>query len=153
MKKTLAQLKMDAKTGRLFVKMIIRNGSTNIPEVLQGGRQVVDYVGDSLIILNNDDRRSTLKIESAKLIEYTDSHITLYNPGLRDLTQEEIDIMNLTSEIDSFWDKKRAFIELGYIYLLGNKVERGLRYDYNTNKVYDNKVKGDISIKYEIISQ
>lgn len=168
MKKTLAQLKRDAKSGNLFAKMIIRNGNTDIPEKMKEIRQVIDSNSSGIKFLNPDGKKSELRIECASLVEYTDTHLTIYVPGLRDLTPEEIDIMNMyevsrdkkQEEMDaltdgnlSYWRRNKLFTELGYEYLLGHETKEGKKYDFNTGKIYDNRIKGEVLMKYEIVQK
>lgn len=166
--KTLAQLKRDAKAGKLFAEMVIRQGTADIPERLKGKRQIIDANSVGITFLNNDKKKSELRIESASLLEYTDDSITIYRAGLRDLTvderamfdkwesmrdlkQEEIDM--LTDGSSSYYKRKHFFIDAGYEYLLGYDKVKGKRYDFNTKMVYDNSIKGDIEMKYTIVNQ
>lgn len=113
--------------------------------------------------MNNKGKKSELRITAASLVEYNDNSIIIYNPGLRDLTkdeqaifdkwesmrdkeQEAIDI--LTDGSTSYWSKKHFFTESGYEYLLGLDVKQGKKYDWTTQKVRDNSIKGNINIKY-----
>lgn len=161
---TLTQLKKDAKAGKLFAKMVLRNGDTDIPTKLQGKRQIVDANSVGITFLNNEGKKSELRIPCASLVEYTKETLTIYEPGLRELTadeqamfdkwekvrdkkQEELDL--LTDGSSSYWKHKFFFKDAGYEYLLGFDTIRGLKYDFNTKMVRDNKIKGDICMRYE----
>jgi hypothetical protein len=161
--KTLTQLKRDAKSGKVFAEMIIRQGTTDIPESLKGKRKIVDANSVGITFLNNNGKKSELRIESASLVEYDDNSLTIYDPGLRELTvdeqaifdkwelkkdrkQEEVDA--LTDGSTSYWQQKHFFIDAGYEYLLGTEKKQGKKYDWNTKKVYDNSIKGNVSMKY-----
>ena len=163
--KTLSQLKRDAKSGKVYMEMIERFGSTDIPDKLKGRRQLVDANSVGVKFLNNDGKKSELRVEAASLIEYTDKELTAYTPGLRDLTEAEKDIMDswelqrdkrmeeldlMTDGSSQYWKRKTFFIDAGYEYLLGN-TKQGKKYDFNTKKVRDNKIKGDVELKYKII--
>lgn len=166
MKKTLAQLKRDAKSGNLFAKLIIRQGTTNIPERLQVVRQIIGSNSVGITFLTKDGKKSELTIESASLVEYTDTHITTYRPGLRDLTEEEQAIFaewelkrdRRQEEIDaisdgstSYYQEKKFFIDKGYEYLMGLKKIKGQKYDFATKKVFDNSIKGEVEMQYELV--
>ena len=165
--KTLAQLKRDAKSGKLFAEMIIFHGLNNIPERLQGERQVIDSNSVGIKFLNSDGKKSELRIESANLIEYTDENITVYKKGERELTeqekaifdkwetlrdkkQEEIDLLSDGST--TFYRHKHFFIDSGYEYLLGYEIKQGKKYNMSTGKVMDNSIKGEIEWQYKIVS-
>jgi len=164
--KTLAELKRDAKSGKVYMEMIERFGSTDIPDKLKGKRQMVDANTVCVKFLNNDGKKSELRIDAASLIEYTDTELTTYLPGLRDLTSAEKDVMDsweskrdkrqeeidmLTDGSTSFYRHKHFFIDAGFEYLLGYNTKQGKKYDFNTKKVRDNKVKGDVELKYKIV--
>lgn len=163
--KTLTQLKKDAKAGNLFAEMIIRQGTTDIPDMIKGKRQIIDANSVGITFLNNDKKKSELRIECSALLEYTDDHITIYDAGLRDLTVDEQAIFDkweskrdkkqenidaLTDGSTSFYQQKRFFTELGYEYLLGYEKKQGKKFDFNTRKVYDNSIKGNICMQYLI---
>lgn len=166
MKKSLAQLKRDAKTGNLKVEMVERFGNTDIPESLQGIRTAIKSNTQGITFKNSKGGTSELRIESASLLEYTDKEIVVYNPGTRELTadeqnifdqweakrdkkQEEIDL--LTDGSNSYWKRKHFFIDNGYEYLLGHEKKQGKKYDFNTGKVLDNTIKGDVILRYKIV--
>lgn len=165
--KTMAELKRDAKAGKIPAVMVQRYEDTGdkIPERLRGGRKVVDANSVGITFLNSEGKKSECRIEAASLLEYTDTHITIYMPGLRDLTEEEQRFFDLwetkrdkrKEEIDalsdgncSYWQQKHFFEDAGYGYLLGFEKQKGMKYDFSTKKVFDNKVKGSIMLKYEL---
>lgn len=163
---SLSQLKKDAKTRNLFAELVIRQGTTDIPENLKGVRQIIGSNNVGITFLTKDNRKSELRIDCASLTEYTDTHITLYRPALRDLTKEEQAIMDkwelqrdreqeerdaLTDGSTSYYQEKRFFIESGYEYLMGLQTIQGKKYDFATKKVYDNKIKGEIDMQYRLV--
>jgi len=167
--KTLAQLKRDAKSGKLTAKLVERFGKTDINENMSGWRKIVGANSNSIQLLTNDGRKAWLEIPCANLVEYTDNSLTVYAKGFRDLTADEQAFMNKwksitdtdeykkQSEIDmlsdgstTFYQQKYFFIKGGYEYLLGFSNDKSKHYDYNTGKIKDNKVKGEIELRYEI---
>lgn len=75
MKMTLKRLKEDAKSGKLSLEMVERNGSTkDIPNKLKGVRPVVDANTVSITLLNADGKKSALEIGRAALCECQQAH-------------------------------------------------------------------------------
>jgi hypothetical protein len=164
--KTLAELKRDAKSGKLFAEMTVFCGGDEIPERLRGVRQIVDSNSVGIFFLNANGKKSELRIPSASLIEYTGESIILYGAGLRELTSEENatfdkwetmrdrkreEIDALTDGSGEYFREKRFFESSKMEHLLGNHTVRGMKYDHNTKKVYDNKVKGMVDNVYKIV--
>ena len=166
MAKSLAQLKIDI--GNLEFKMVYRFGE-DIPERLQGWRKAIGANSNSITLLNADGRESWLELERASLVEYTDNSLTIYNAGLRELTAEEQRIMDgwkaksstkdfqermwadaMTDGSSTYWSEVAYFGKNNAKYLMGTEWERGCKYDYNTGKVYDKKIKGNVQLQYEI---
>jgi hypothetical protein len=166
---SMAQLKRDAKTGMLQGEMILFHGKTDIPERLQGTRQIIDAYSSGIKFLDKDGKKSDLRIESANLIEYDGETLTVYAPGLRDLDANEKAVFdkweqlkrqlredhsyNLamydTSNIE-YYRRKDYFCKSGYEYLLGNDTKQGKRYMHHEEKVRDNQIKGNVQLKYRI---
>jgi len=165
--KTLAELKRIAKANTHEAKMVYRFGE-EIPEKLSGWRWIVDSNSVSISLLNNDNKKSELRIDAAALIEYDGSSITLYNAGLRELNAEEKDAMDgwqkiadteqykqqaeidaLTDGSGTYWQERAYFEKSGYGYLFHSD-DAARHYDHNTGKIRDKQVKGDKIIQYEI---
>jgi hypothetical protein len=163
--KTLADLKRYLKVGTI-VKMIHSDGPTN--RLLNKKRKVVAVQTNGVCFVDPDDtnsKKSFLEFPKASLIEITDKSFKIYTSGLRDLTteekkirdnipkdtkQEHIDLM--TDGSTMYWREKKYYIRNNAEYLMGNKSEQGMRYDFNTSKIYDDNVKGDLSLEYEFIA-
>ena len=95
MKKSLAELKRDAKGQKIELKMKQAGvWADGLPERLQGWRRAVNSNSNSITLLNADGKESWLGLECASLVEYTDNSLTIYNAGLRELTAEEQRIMD-----------------------------------------------------------
>lgn len=171
--KTLSQLKTDAKSGKIFARMTIRNGEEctekNTPARLLDYRQIVDANTKSIFFMNSDGRKSELPIEKASLLEYTDDYIIIYNAGYRELNKQESAIFNewkkkssekefcaraeadaLTGGTSTYWAEVAFYSKHNALYLMGSEKQGGLKYDWNLKKIQDDKIKGTISMKYEI---
>lgn len=163
--KSYAELKREV--GSLEFRMVYRFGK-DIPELWQGWRKGIRSNSTGIYIRNNLGKESMLAIKSAKLVEYDGEKLTLYGAGLRDLTEQERRIMDewhkisekkefrerveydaLTDGSSTYWQEKYFFEKHDALYLMGQE-QRGCMYDYNTGKIRDNKVKGDIELRYEV---
>ena len=170
--KTLADLKRDAKSGKLFGIMVVRCGTTDIPERLAAKRQITDANSVAIFFKMQNGVKSELRIDRASLLEYTEESLTIYNEGFRDLNAQEQAIMNewkeianrienikqyeidmLTDGSQMFYKKKVFFHNKGYSYLTGFDEEKGLKYDYSTQKIRDKSIKGAISMQYRLIKE
>lgn len=171
MKKTLAQLKRDAKSGNFSAEMIYRFGE-DIPPKLQGIRKMVDANSVAIFFLNNDGKKSELQIKRAALIDYTDDKLIFYGIGVRPLTEaeqkaidrwcaiekeneEQLRLDILTDGNTMFWKKKRFFADNGMSYLMSYSLD-----EYGATPVYDENgicgirdinVRGEKEIEYKII--
>ena len=99
--KTLADLKRDAKSGTLEAKMIVRCGSTDIPEQLSGWRKIIDSNSVAIFVLRHDGKKSELPLKKSSLVEYDGDSLTVYSAGLRDLTEQEQRVMDGWKQIAS----------------------------------------------------
>lgn len=166
---TLADLKREAKIGTLEAKMTVRCGATNIPEQLQGWRKIVDSNSVAIFIMRPDGRKSELRLEKSSLVDYDGEALIVYNSGCRSLNAMESQVMNgwkeksntqefkrreeidaLTDGSSTYWSKVAYFRNAGMEYLMGCKKERGLKYDFVTRTIQDDRIKGVVSMRYEI---
>lgn len=167
--KTLADLKRDAKSGQYEVKMIVRCGSTEIPEVLSGWRKMVDSNSVAVFVKANDGRKSELRLGKASLVEYDGETLTIYNAGYRDYTDEEKKVMQkwaiyssrpqfkAQAEADvysdgssTYWSEVAFFAREGMEYLIGTEWKRGMRADRQRNQVQDERIKGTVQMQYKV---
>ena len=168
--KTLADLKRDAMTGLYEGRMLIRCGSADdIPERLQGWRKIQGANSKAIFFLRDDGNLSELRIEKSSLVEYDGNYLTVYRAGYRDLNNEEKKVMDgwkaysgtpdfkaqaeadvYTDGSSTYWSEVAYFKKAGKEYLMGHEKQGGLKYDYRTGRVQDDKIKGEVDIKYEI---
>ena len=163
--KTLSELKAIAKTNLYEAKLIYRYGE-EIPERLSGWRKIVGSNSVAIFLLNNEGKQSELRIENASLIEFNDTILSIFEVGERELNEEELKLLQAwkeitdteeykkQGEIDALTDgsqnyyKKKSFFRNAE-YMLGFDFSQGKRYNHNTGKMYDKKVKGKIILQYE----
>lgn len=158
--KTLAELKKDVASGRLYGKMILRSGMPEIPEKMSGWRKMEIGGTKKILFVNPDGNKSFLEVDRASLIEYDGESLTTYFPGYRELTEIEKKAMNEWREIEKelnssssiYWKEKYFYQKKGMLYLMGCEKQRGLKYDFNTQQIQDDSIKGEVCLKYEIKS-
>ena len=97
---SLANLKRDAKSGKLYGELVERFGETEIIDRLKGRRKVVGANTVGITFLNTDGKKSECRIDRAALMEYTGDMLIVFNPGLRELNNEESKVMQGWKEIE-----------------------------------------------------
>lgn len=166
---TLAQLKRDAKSGKLYGELVERFGITEIHAHQQGLRKIVDANSVGITFLNHDGKKSALDIDRAALVEYTGDTLTVYCPGYRDLNADEKRVMDGWKEItdtkdykqraeidmlsdgsSTYWQEKGYYAKAGKLYLMGCEEQAGCVFDFNTGKIRDKNVRGNVALKYRI---
>ena len=110
--------------------------------------------------------RSWFTYPKASLLEITDKGFRIYNKGKRPLTPEESEIRAgyektrdpeqekrdlLGDGSGSYWAAVRYFKDRRAEYLQGNKTQRGMRYDYSSGQVWDDRVRGDLCLEYVFV--
>ena len=156
--KTLSEFKRDVASGNLWGKIVIRFGSENIPERMTGWRKIAIYNKTNICFINEQGQKSILPLEKASLIEYDGETLTIYSPGLRELTKAEQEAINEWHIIEksypeyqsTYYIEQDFFKKKGMPYLAGYEKIKGQKYDFNTGKIQDDRIKGKISLKYEI---
>ena len=110
---------------------------------------------------------SFLELPRASLVEYDGETVKVYGIGKRDLTDEEKRIRaNMPSALPEnaekckidmltdgsfmFWADKAYLHQLNADYMAGHGTVRGLRYDFNENKIWDETLKGEVSLTYTL---
>lgn len=162
--KTLADLKRDLQIGtKLTMTHGIRNKLVGIP------RYVVTKQGNGVSLSEDPKatRGSFLELPRASLVEYDGKTIRVYTTGSRPLTAEEQRIldnepskrpenaehvkMDMMADMNwCYWHDKTYHKENGTEYLSGHETIRGLRYNFNDKTVYDETLKGELSLEYTI---
>jgi hypothetical protein len=157
--KTLADLKRDARTGRMYMLMVERFGSTEIIDRLKGVRPVIGCNTVAITLRNQDGKPSDMRFEAATLTEYTGDTLTIYEPGKRELTPEEQAVLNKAVAERKAYEEKyphsgsyyigRSYIDKSrFPYINGDKTIHGKRYDYK--QIIDNQIKGETALKYKV---
>ena len=164
--RTLADMKRDLKTG---TKVILKSITMKVGDELKSSdinRTVLKVNTTDICFLKDDGKKSYLSIPKASLLEYDGKTIKIYRAGIRELTDEEKQIMDNKPkddkqfEIDMLSDgnvmyrrEKRYYESIGKEYLFGNCKKDGKRLTHKDNKVMieDDSIKGDISIIYEVV--
>jgi len=166
---SLANLKRDAKSGKLYGELVERFGETEIIDRLKGRRKVVGANTVGITFLNTDGKKSECRIDRAALMEYTGDMLIVFNPGLRELNNEESKVMQGWKEIEqtdeykhraeidalsdgssTYWQRVKYFRDAGKEYLMGHDEQGGCKYDFNTGKIRDKSIRGDAILKYKM---
>lgn len=174
MKKSLAQLKRDAKSGTLVMEMVERFGKTgeDIPPRLRGPRPLVDANSVAIMFRCRDGQISEYHIPRASLVDYDDDFLTVYRFGHRPMTEAEAAALEewkqvqqseryqqlsysdaMTDGSSTYWWWKSFWKEKGMPYMACYSVEdgNGRYYDAGINEVWDLNVRGEVEIRYRIV--
>lgn len=162
MKKTLADLKRDAKSGKMFLQLFSRYGKTaeEIPERLQGIRPVVDCNTVAIFLQNRNGEKSEMRLGAASLTDYTGETLTIYNPGKREPNEEEAATLAAAAAARKEYQEKNPYSESYYFmkdyykksafpYLDGFTTAKGKR--YTNGLIIDNSIKGEKILVYNVI--
>jgi len=164
--KTLNDLKRHLQTNAVIIMTKCSCGN----KLIGKKRKVVQTQTNGVYFIDPEDptsRKSFLSFPKASLLEYDGKYIRIYETGKRKLTkeektikdgyekirnkkQEEIDLMTDCST--SFWKEKAYYREHNAEYLMGHTTQKGMRFDYNTGKVWDDNIKGKLNLEYEWIN-
>ena len=169
MRKSLAQLKRDAKSGQLKAVMIYRYGE-EIPDRLKGVRPIVDSNSVAIFFRNADGKKSELQIKNATLCEYTEKGITIFAPGERPLNEAEQRVMDaweaisnsekyqkqreydlLTDCSTTYWMRESFFTERNMKHLLGYDFVKGMKLNWSTGNVIDKSIRGEKIMEYAFV--
>lgn len=173
--KTLAQLKRDSKSGKIWMKCVEAQGRTgkDIPESMRNPRRLIDANSVDIFFLTPDGDTSACPARRANLIEYTDEGLTVYSFGFRDLTAEEKKVMDewktienseeyqescrrdvLSDGSSSYWRKKWFFNDrnMPWLFTYDGISKYGKEYDEAKGKVKDLNVRGDVILRYVIVN-
>ena len=159
---SLAQLKRDAGSGRMSVMLLWRFGKTgnDIPKEMRGVRKV--YRANSVgLVLELNDKESTLYTDSAKLVAYDGKTLTIYRAGYRAPTVEERYVLNTWLSKETAYYQNNPFgncygIRKDYFasstcpWMDGINKIRGKQYYPGKDKVLDYSVRGEMILRYEV---
>lgn len=158
--KTLADLKRKLTPG---TKVILK---TRFGTKINQKREVIHQQSNCIIFKTSEGKKSWLNYPKASLLEFTTNDFRIYGKGKRPLTppekaikegyekirdkkQEERDLLSDGST--SYWQKLRYFQNHNAEYLISNKSQRGMKFDYNSGLVWDEKIKGNIDLEYKFV--
>jgi len=166
--KTFTNLKKDLIIGK-GIKMTYNklfNDRTN--NLLNKVRYIIKIQTNGVYLSEdkNASKGSFLEFPPASLISYDGETLKIYEPILRELTTTEKSILDnepsnrkeneqlsindvLTDGSQTYWMDKKYYNDLNANWRWGE--HKGLRYDINNRKMWDNKILGDLSLQYTII--
>jgi len=168
--KTLSDLKRKLQPGQR-VSLVYRYKKLDVPiekEVLE-----LQSNGIALAKEIRDGRawgKSWLTWPKASLLECVGepglfSGFRIYSTGKRPLTCFEKEIRDgyektrdteqerrdMSDGSTSYWQKLHYYRERNAEYLIGNIKQHGMRYDYNSGLVWDDRVKGELCLEYVFV--
>jgi len=161
--KTLAELKRDLRVGKKLTLTYHHLGKCNI---LNKKREIIKIQTNAIVLkTENKSGKSWLDLPPSSLLEYNDNIIKIYGCGERDLTSEEKKILGnmpskrqenakiverdlLTDGSTSFWMDKKYLNDNNANWYWG--WDKGKRFNHNTQKMYDKKIKGRLELQYSI---
>ena len=130
-------------------------------------RKVVKVQSNGILVIDPEaaepGRGSRLDFPRASLLEVNEIGFKIYQPGSRDLTPEEKAFKEneprdqKQAEIDMMTDTNTMYYRR-LAYYRGTEFEHlfqdknGKRFDFNTKRVVDPAVKGDLVLAYEFIN-
>lgn len=161
---SLAEFMRDAKKGNMSLEITEWRGATgeDIIERLRGIRPVVYVKSKAVVLLNMNGEESTLNFDRAALTEYDKETLTVYNPALRELTEEERRELDKWRAIEKEYNEKNPYGDGGYYkkiaffreskfpYLNGWDKVAGKKYLQHEDKVFDENIRGDVGMKYKV---
>lgn len=176
--RTLAELKRDAKNGTIKFELVERFGETGeqLPERCRGTRTPAKVNTVGIMLRTEDGQESELRFGCASLCEYDGETLKFYNPGTRELNDEEKAFFKqYHRELeqrekanpygDSYWWSKSYFEKSDFPYLSGYDKIRGKKLEWekagensNPKMIYhglvplivDDSIKGETILIYKI---
>lgn len=164
--KTLTELKAIAKLNILEAELIYRFGD-EIPERLKGWRKIIGSNSVGIFLETSEGKKSELDLKTASLVEYGENLLTIYEAGERELDESEKALLGRweaitktddyikQSELDMLTDgsttyyKKKSFFDNAK-YMLGYDFHEGKKFNHNTSKMIDRKIKGRMILQYRL---
>lgn len=159
--KSLAQLKRDAKTGKIKTRCIYFCGesvSDKTPDRITGIRPLVDSNSNGIFFQNANGEKSELWIDRASLVEYNDNTIVVHYPGYRKPTPGEQRILDeyeqykIENPDHSYWSMIGFFEKRNAAYLTGHEEQKGLKLDFNQRNAGSPEIIRDKSIPGKIMN-
>ena len=166
MKKSFSQLKKDLQVGKkLKVLYHFRNDDRFMQDRVISKVQTNAFTSK----WGNDTKDYYCYFPTnSELVDYEDDTFTFYEYGERELTDYEKTMLdklhNLCSkeeqELDMYtdssicyWKEKKYAKDNDIEYLLGFDFHKGLKYNFNTGKMYDKKVRGNKLFTFQIVNE
>ena len=172
--KTRAQLIRDAKSGEFTFQLVERFGERDFNERSQGKRTIGKVQTNGFYLINQNGEESFLDIPKASLMEYDKDELRVYNPGFREMNDDEKAVMAEWKKIEetddyqerakvdllsdgssTFYQKKQFFGDRKMLHLMGTQ-QSGMKLDFfkysegEKKCIRDEKAKGDVVLVYKV---
>lgn len=161
--KTAADMKRELQIGKRLL-LVYRFKPLDTPIL----KEVSSVQGNGVYLITPDlgiKNPSFLPFPKASLLEITKDGLRFYEAGLRDLTPEEQAIrasepkdeeqskQDVMTDGSVMYHRKVAYYhQRNADYLAGHETHKGMRYDFSSGKVKDDKVKGALSLEYKFVN-
>ena len=169
MQKSFAELKRDLKIGKTLTMTFnsLSEQSEKIDSRLNKPRYIIKTQSNGIYLADEKDaeKGSFLELPRASLVEYTDETIKVFEPAIRELTDDEKTILeNMPSyrpenkelcERDIMCDMNSTYwLDKAYTKRENSDwywgESRGLYYMRSEQKMRDASIKGKLSIEYKL---
>lgn len=157
--KTLAEFKRNAASGKMSLEIMERYGKSDkdIPARLKGIRKVIKTNTVCAVLLNESGETSELRFGCANLFEYDGETLVIYEPGMRELTDQEQAVLNRIQAIykenentysGGYWKVKDYVKNSPCPWMKSDKPIKGKM--FINGKVRDNAIKGNAILRYMV---
>lgn len=149
---TLASAKREVKALEM-VQWYNKEGK-DIPERLQGVREVIKSTSYGFVMLTADGKESRLET-TGKLTSYDGEYLCIHVPAKRPLTSKERMAAATIREMrqnGATWRADKWAKDSGVGYMLGRKMNNMEFYPYE-DCIIDYNIKGDVILKYRVVKK
>ena len=172
--KTRTELFREAKDGKITLELIERYGKRDLSPRFAGKRKIGKVQSNGMYLVNGEGEKSFLELPRASMMEYDGKELRVYNPGYREMTNQEKAVMEEWNKIQNtedykkraiadlysdgsstYWQKEKFFMERGMEHLTGDLC-KGAKLDFyrysegEKECILDEKVKGMAILVYKV---
>lgn len=162
MVKSMCEFREHASSGTMYLEVVEKQGciGDELPETVRGIRRVVSANGSGIKVQNPNGTTNSIHFLSAKLMEYQDKVLTIYEPGYRPVTAQEQELLDecqrlveecqeKTPERNPYWVRANFLNNCPCPWLMGTAPVRGKQY-MPDGTVRDSAIRGKVSIRYKV---
>lgn len=172
--KTRTELFREAKDGKITLELVERFGKRDLPPRFTEKRKIGKVQSNGMYLVNSEGEESFLELPRASMMEYDGKELRVYNPGYREMTNQEKAVMEEWNQIQNtddykerakadlysdgsgtYYQEKQFFMGKGMEHLTGN-MHKGAKLDFfkysngETECILDERVKGRVILLYKV---